>query len=163
MCIGISRGNLRTCGGAQKAKEKETCLTGDSFRFPWSTLALFCFPEIINFSKRDLPGWDSFTCRWHYSLGASIALSLSTKPSSASLLSLSYCVVPAYIKRTVSLAALGDMALIFQRCRTGVMQCAAIDTLHEDLSLLKWAKLGRASLSDTGIYLWRLFLFSVLY
>lgn len=51
--------------------------------------------------------------------------------------SLSYCVVPAYIKQTVSLAALGDMALIFQRCRTGVMQCAAMDTLHEDLSLLK--------------------------
>lgn len=53
--------------------------------------------------------------------------SLSFSP--ASLLS--------YIKQTVSLAALGDIALIFQHSRTGVMQCAAVDTLHEDLSLLK--------------------------
>lgn len=52
-------------------------------------------------------------------------------------LSLFCCVAPAYIKQTVSLAALGDIALIFQHCRTGVMQCAAMDALHEDLSLLK--------------------------
>lgn len=41
------------------------------------TQPLFCFPEIINFSKRDLPGWDSFTCRWHCSSEASIVLTLS--------------------------------------------------------------------------------------
>ena len=69
---------------------------------------------------------------------------------------------PSYIKQAVSLAALGDIALIFQRWGTGVMQCAAMDTLHENLSLLKWAKSGRASLSDTGIYLRRSFLFFVL-
>lgn len=77
--------------------------------------------------------------------------------------SLFCCVVPSYIKQTVSLAALGDIALIFQHWGTGVMQCAAMDTLHENLSLLKWAKSGRASLSDTGIYLSRSFFFSVLY
>ncbi len=77
--------------------------------------------------------------------------------------SLFCCVAPSYIKQTVSLAALGDIALIFQHWGTGVMQCAAMDTLHENLSLLKWAKSGRASLSDTGIYLCRSFLFSVLY
>lgn len=47
------------------------------------------------------------------------------------------CVAPSYIKQTVSLAALGDMAVIIQHRRMGVMQCAALDTLDEDLSLLK--------------------------
>ncbi len=77
--------------------------------------------------------------------------------------SLFCCVAPSYIKQTVSLAALGDIALIFQHWGIGVMQCAAMDTLRENLSLLNWAKLGRASLSDTGIHLFRSFLFSVLY
>lgn len=75
-------------------------------------------------------------------------------------LSFSPASLPSYIKQTVSLAALGDIALIFQHRRTGVMQCAAVDTLHEDLSLLKWAKSGRASLSDTSIYPRRTFLIS---
>lgn len=52
-------------------------------------------------------------------------------------LSFSPAWLPSYIKQTVSLAALGDIVLIFQHCSTGVMQCAAVDTLHEDLSLLK--------------------------
>lgn len=46
-------------------------------------------------------------------------------------------VAPSYIKQTVSLAALGDIALIFQHWGTGVMQSAAMDTLQENLSLLK--------------------------
>lgn len=84
-----ARGHL-LYGWVHKAKEKETCGWETHSFFPWSTQALFCFPEIINFSKRDLPGWDSFTCRWHYSSGASIALSLSgsIRPFSAPLLSL---------------------------------------------------------------------------
>lgn len=73
-------------------------------------------------------------------------------------LSLSPASLPSYIKQTVSLAALGDIVLIFQHCRTGVMQRAAVDTLHEDLSPLKWAKSWRASLSDASIYPRRTFL-----
>lgn len=94
----------------------------------------------------------------------SLYRSFSLFPSGHLVLSFSLfcCVAPSYIKQAVSLAALGDIALIFQRWGTGVMQCAAMDTLHENLSLLKWAKSGRASLSDTGIYLWRSFLFFVL-
>lgn len=100
----------------------------------------------------------------------SLFLSRSIRPFRAPLrslclsLSLSFAVsLPSYIKQTVSLAALGDIALIFQHSGTGVMQCAAMDTLHEDLSLLKWAKSGRASLSGTGIYLRGTFLISGLY
>lgn len=153
--------------------------------FPASTKPLFCFPEIINFSKRDFPGWDSFTCRWHFSSKASIALpppppcpllslsffhSRSIRPFRALSPVLPFCLppslsfspawLPSYIKQTVSLAALGDIVLIFQHCRTGVMQRAAVDTLHEDLSLLKWAKSRRASLSDASIYPRRTFLIS---
>lgn len=51
--------------------------------------------------------------------------------------SLFCCATPSYIKQTVSLAALGDIAVIIQHRRNGVMQCAALDTLDEDLSLLK--------------------------
>lgn len=100
----------------------------------------------------------------------SLFLSRSIRPFRAPLrslclsLSLSFAAsLPSYIKQTVSLAALGDIALIFQHSGTGVMQCAAMDTLHEDLSLLKWAKSGRASLSGTGIYLKGTFLISGLY
>lgn len=91
--------------------------------------------------------------------------SFSLFPSSHLVLPfLSLCgIAPSYIKQTVSLAALGDIALIFQLSVTGVMQCATMDTLHENLSLLKWAKCGRASLSDTDIYLRVSFLLSVLY
>lgn len=74
----------------------------------------------------------------------SLFLSRSIRPFRAPLrslclsLSLSFAAsLPSYIKQTVSLAALGDIALIFQHSGTGVMQCAAMDTLHEDLSLLK--------------------------
>lgn len=100
----------------------------------------------------------------------SLFLSRSIRPFRAPLrslclsLSLSFAAsLLSYIKQTVSLAALGDIALIFQHSGTGVMQCAAMDTLHEDLSLLKWAKSGRASLSCTGIYLRGTFLISGLY
>lgn len=65
------------------------------------------------------------------------SFSRSAGPFKAPLLALLCCVAPSYIKQTVSLAALGDTALIIQHCRMGVMQCAALDTLHEDLSLLK--------------------------
>lgn len=91
-----------------------------------------------------------------------LSLSRSSRPFSAPLLTLFCCVAPSYIKQTVSLAALGDTALIIQQHRMGVMQCAALDTLHEDLSLLKWAKLGWESLSDAGINLWRSFLLPML-
>lgn len=95
----------------------------------------------------------------------SLYCSFSLFPSGLLVLpfSLFCCVAPSYIKQTVSLAALGDIALIFQRQRTGVMQCAAMDTLHENLSLLKWAKSGRASLSDTVINPCWSFFFSVPY
>lgn len=66
--------------------------------------------------------------------------------------SLFCCVAPAYIKQAVSLAALGDIALIFQHWGTGVMQCAAMDTLHENLSLLKWAKSGGLLVIQAFIY-----------
>lgn len=66
-----------------------------------------------------------------------LSLSSSGGPFSAPHLALFCRVAPSYIKQTVSLAALGDMALIIQHHRTGVMLCAALDTLHKDLSLLK--------------------------
>lgn len=69
----------------------------------------------------------------------SLYRSFSLFPSGHLVLPFSFfcCVAPSYIKQTVSLAALGDIALIFQHWGTGVMQCAAMDTLHENLSLLK--------------------------
>lgn len=69
----------------------------------------------------------------------SLLLSLPLFPSDHLVLPFSpfCCVAPSYIKQTVRLAALGDIALIFQHWGTGVMQCAAMDTLHENLSLLK--------------------------
>lgn len=95
----------------------------------------------------------------------SLYRSFSLFPSSHLVLSFypSCCVAPSYIKQTVNYAALGDIALIFQHCGTGVMQCAAMDTLHMNLSLLKSAKSESMSLSDTDIYLWKSFLSSVLH
>lgn len=58
-------------------------------------------------------------------------------PFSAPLLAPFCFVAPSYIKQTVSLAALGNIAVIIQHCRMGVMQYASPDTLDEDLSLLK--------------------------
>lgn len=99
------------------------------------------------------------------SLSLSLSHSRSIRPFRALSPILPFCLclflptsLPSYIKQTVSLAALGDIVLIFQHCRTGVMQCAAVDILHEDLSLLKWAKSWRTSLSHASIYPRRTFI-----
>lgn len=70
----------------------------------------------------------------------SLYRSFSLLPSGHLVLpfSLSFAVSPPPIlsKRFTS-QPLGDIALIFQHWGTGVMRCAAMDTLHENLSLFK--------------------------
>lgn len=143
-----------------KSKWKEILLIGDSFLLSSRVCGLSsAFLRSLISRKEISPGEthshadDTFAREF-------LSRSRSIGPFSAPLLTPFCCVAPSYIKQTVSLAALGDMAVIIQHRRMGVMQCAALDTLDEDLSLLKWAKLGRESLSETGINLWRSFLFS---
>lgn len=144
-----------------KSKWKEILLIGDSFLLSGRPCGLSsAFLRSLISQKEISPGETHShadgTFAWEVLL-----LSRSAGPFSVPLLAPFCCVAPSYIRQTVSLAALGDMAVIIQHRRMGVMQCAALDTLDEDLSLLKWAKLGRESLSETGINLWTSFLFSL--
>lgn len=175
-CTWDRRGKLEN-RGQKNMKEKKTWLTWDSlllFFFFFSRRAhklCSAFLRSLISPKEISPGeTHSHADGTFPPTPLSLFLSRSIRPFRAPLrplclsLSLSFAAsLPSYIKQTVSLAALGDIALIFQHSGTGVMQCAAMDTLHEDLSLLKWAKSGRASLSGTGIYLRGTFLISGLY